>query len=183
MTDVQRTPWLSILIPVYNVADYLNECIQSIINQCDDGVEIIMLDDQSTDNSFAIMKEIAAKSTLQIKAEQNTCNSGISAVRNNLLAAASGNHLWFIDSDDVVTSSAIEELRKIVEIHDPILFYAITVDGIPIRENLRRESKRIEKKAFTGHTTSYVAILLLYFLGSMQKENYIAGQKYSNDLY
>jgi glycosyltransferase involved in cell wall biosynthesis len=120
------TAWLSILIPVYNVEEYLNECIQSVLSQCvlpqhASDIEIILLDDQSTDNSFELMKKIATNTPISIKILQHEKNSGLSAARNSLIAAASGQYVWFLDSDDALTLGAIEQLRKIVSAHSPDL--------------------------------------------------------------
>lgn len=67
-------PWLSVLIPVYNVKDYLDDCFQSVLSQCDANIEIIALDDQSTDGSFEYLQAIAAKSSHPIKILQHTHN-------------------------------------------------------------------------------------------------------------
>ncbi len=141
MTDVLITPWLSILIPVYNVADYLIECVQSLIEQCDDGVEIIMLDDRSTDNSFGIMQAIAANSPISIKLAQLSENQGLSQARNSLAAQATGRYLWFIDSDDVVTPNAINELREITAQHSPDLVLCNYSLWRPHAENSTRKRK------------------------------------------
>lgn len=114
-------PWLSILIPVYNVEKYLAECLVSVLVQCDQGIEVIVLDDQSTDGSFQLAKDIAANSNCTVKVIQQEKNSGISVVRNQLIAAATGTYLWFIDSDDVIDLSAVAQLQAIVQAHAPDL--------------------------------------------------------------
>jgi glycosyltransferase involved in cell wall biosynthesis len=122
------TAWLSILIPVYNVEEYLNECMQSVLSQCvssqgdnDSKIEIILLDDQSTDNSFALMQKIAADALIPIKILQHKKNRGLSAARNSLIAAASGQYAWFLDSDDVLMPGAITQLLNIVKAYSPDL--------------------------------------------------------------
>jgi glycosyltransferase involved in cell wall biosynthesis len=115
------SPWLSILIPVYNVADYLEECLNSVLNQCDNSIEIILLDDKSTDNSLTLAQAIAAKSQTRITIIKREINGGLSAARNRLIAAANGEYLWFLDSDDMMAANAISKLREIVTAHQPDL--------------------------------------------------------------
>ena len=117
----EKSPWLSVLVPVYNVEAYLHECIESVLVQCDEGVEIIILDDQSTDASYQLIGKIAAESKHPLKIIQHEKNSGLSAARNSLIAAATGEYLWFLDSDDALSEGAISQLRKIVEENSPDL--------------------------------------------------------------
>lgn len=114
-------PWLSILIPVYNVAPYVSDCLRSILHQVDSGVEIIALDDCSTDQSLALLQEIAANSPHPILVLKNTENRGLSAARNRLLDAARGDYIWFIDSDDLLAANAINALAQKIRTHRPDL--------------------------------------------------------------
>jgi glycosyltransferase involved in cell wall biosynthesis len=114
-------PWLSILIPVYNVAPYVSDCLQSILQQVDSGVEIIALDDCSTDQSLALLQEIAANGPHPIQVLENPVNLGLSATRNRLLDAARGDYIWFIDSDDLLAANAINALAQTIHTHRPDL--------------------------------------------------------------
>lgn len=114
-------PWLSILIPVYNVAAYLSDCFNSLLMQDLSGVEIIAVDDQSTDHSFAELKNWASSEKLNIKLLQHAQNQGVSAARNTLLDAAQGEYLWFVDPDDVLAANAVHELKEIINQHSPDL--------------------------------------------------------------
>lgn len=120
-SDEVSAPWLSILIPVYNVKPYLDDCFQSILSQVDSGVEIIALDDQSTDDSLAHLQLIAAASTHPITVLQHEQNRGLSAARNTLVKHANGDYVWFIDSDDALHKGALASLRKIVRQQAPDL--------------------------------------------------------------
>lgn len=137
-------PWLSVLIPVYNVKNYLDDCFQSVLSQCDLNIEVIALDDQSTDGSFEYLQTIAAKTSHPIKILQHTQNRGLSAARNSLVAAATGDYVWFIDSDDVLVDGAINQLRKIIGRYSPDLVmcdYQIWRPGIKLhRQKQRKES-------------------------------------------
>lgn len=108
--------WLSILIPVYNVLPYLRECVVSIINQIDgDGVEIILLDDASTDGSFQLCEEICREYDGRIGLLRHPENRGLSAARNTMVEAATGEYVWFVDSDDEIFPGAIKSLRGILD--------------------------------------------------------------------
>ena len=137
-------PWLSILIPVYNVQDYLVECLVSIIRQCDSQIEIILLDDKSTDYSLRVLNEFSATSCQPLKILQHNTNMGLSAARNTLLESAKGDYLWFIDSDDVLADGAISQLKNIVENHSPDLIMCDFMIWRPYEtvapKRLRRES-------------------------------------------
>jgi glycosyltransferase involved in cell wall biosynthesis len=112
--------WLSILVPVYNVEAHLQQCVLSIMSQIDDGVEVILLDDLSTDNSLALAERLAREFP-QIRVLNHLHNQGPSAARNNLLEAAQGTYVWFVDSDDYLYPGAIGALRQVVTRHAPDL--------------------------------------------------------------
>lgn len=114
-------PWLSILIPVYNVRPYLADCFRSVLAQVDAGVEIIVLDDQSTDDSLAYLQQLAAISDHPIIILQHDRNRGLSAARNTLVGYARGTYLWFLDSDDILVEGAVAALRSIIQQHTPDL--------------------------------------------------------------
>ena len=101
---------ISIIIPVYNVENYLAECLNSVVNQTYRDIEIIIVNDGSTDNSFSIIQQY------QLHDERikiiNQENQGLSAARNAGMKVASGDYLWFIDSDDYVAINACEEFVK-----------------------------------------------------------------------
>lgn len=99
---------VSIIVPIYNVEKYLPKCLESIINQTLKDVEIICINDGSTDNSLSILKEYANRdSRIQII---NTQNKGIAAARNFGINVATGEFLGFIDSDDWIDLDFFEKL-------------------------------------------------------------------------
>lgn len=89
---------VSIIVPVYNVAPYLHECIDSIVNQTYSNLEIILVDDGSTDESGQICDAYAAQDH-RIHVIHQT-NGGVSAARNAGIAVATGEYIGFVDSDD-----------------------------------------------------------------------------------
>ena len=103
-------PKVSVIIPIYNVEAYLTECLNSIVNQTFDDIEIILVDDGSTDLSSNIMKEFAQKDSRIIIHSQT--NKGVSAARNSGISLASGEYILFVDSDDSILENSIETIYK-----------------------------------------------------------------------
>lgn len=99
---------LSIIIPVYKVERYLNQCIQSIIDQLHDDIEIILIDDGSPDRCPQMCDEWAGKfGCIRVIHQQN---QGLSMARNNGIEVAKGDYVWFVDSDDWLLSNAIDDV-------------------------------------------------------------------------
>lgn len=144
------SPWVSILIPVHNVAEYLAACIDSVMQQADDGVEVIALDDCSTDGSRALLHTLAARFEGRLCVLAHERNGGLSAARNTLIDAASGTYLWFLDSDDKLLPGAVAELRDIVERHAPELVicdFRVWRERVRLKHRLRGE---LHRKTFDG---------------------------------
>ncbi|WP_462428149.1 glycosyltransferase [Fusobacterium varium] len=102
---------LSIIVPIYNVEDYLEECLKSLYNIKNIKLEIILVNDGSKDNSFKIMekfKEIYPERTVLIDKK----NGGLSSARNAGIKAAAGEYISFIDSDDFVDSDEFEKFFR-----------------------------------------------------------------------
>lgn len=102
------TPLVSIIVPVYNVELYLEQCLESIIQQTFSNLEIIVINDGSTDNSFKIIKEFSNKDSRFIIIDQE--NKGISSARNSGINISSGDYLMFVDSDDWIAPNTVEVL-------------------------------------------------------------------------
>ena len=104
-------PLVSILIPVYNAEKYLEETLDSVISQDYEELEIIILDDGSSDSSFSIISSYALRDH-RIKVERQE-NRGIGECRNRLLSLGRGEFVFFLDSDDILSSSSL--ISKLVE--------------------------------------------------------------------
>ena len=100
---------ISIIIPVYNVEPYLPQCIESLLSQAYKDFELILVDDGSKDNSLNICEDYAKKDQRVVVAHQE--NSGVSTARNNGLKLAKGEWITFIDSDDWVDKSFLEDFQ------------------------------------------------------------------------
>lgn len=99
---------LSVIVPVYNVEKYLPTCIESILRQTMEELELILVDDGSTDRSSLICDEYA-KTDLRIKVIHQK-NGGLSAARNTGLRSAQGRYISFVDSDDFIRQDMYEVL-------------------------------------------------------------------------
>lgn len=99
---------VSVIIPVYNVEPYLRECLDSVVNQTLKEIEIICVDDGSTDDSLKILREYENRDKRVLVYTQ--INSGQSAARNHGLKYATGDYVYFLDSDDYIRSDALELL-------------------------------------------------------------------------
>lgn len=100
---------VSIIVPIYNVAEYLPKCLDSLINQTLKEIEIICIDDKSTDTSVEILKDYEKKDN-RIKVIYNEQNQGTGTSRNKGLEIAKGEYIGFIDSDDWVSLDYFESL-------------------------------------------------------------------------
>lgn len=99
---------ISIIIPAYNAASYIEDCINSVISQTKKELEIIIINDGSTDNTLEIVKKYKDK---RIKLF-TTKNNGIGKTRNTGLKKAQGKYIFFLDSDDYIAKDAMENLYK-----------------------------------------------------------------------
>lgn len=98
---------VSIIVPVFNVEKYLKEALESVVNQTYKNIEIICVNDGSTDNSMQILEEYIAKDTrIRILTQQN---KGLSAARNTGLKEANGEYIYFLDSDDYFDLEVVEK--------------------------------------------------------------------------
>lgn len=120
-TAAAHQPWLSILVPVYNVQPYVEECLSSILMQLKDtaDVELILLDDKSTDGSVDLCLRVVADFGSNVTLLHHAKNRGLSAARNSMLDVARGDYVWFVDSDDKILPGAIKALRAIVKTERP----------------------------------------------------------------
>lgn len=106
-------PKISVIVPIYNVEKYLENCINSIIVQTLEDIEIILINDGSTDKSYEIINKYKAIDSRIIVI--NKKNSGVSAARNSGLKVSRGEYIAFIDSDDWIEQNMLEKLHKLGE--------------------------------------------------------------------
>ena len=138
--------WLSVLIPVYNVEKYLACCINSVLSQDCSGVEIILLNDCSTDSSLVEAKKLQDQSPELVRIVEHEENRGLSAARNSLLEHATGEYVWYFDSDDLLLDGAIASLAKVSDAHSPdcIMFdYFRISEASKYPSSINKISKRV----------------------------------------
>lgn len=107
-------PKISVIIPVYNTEKYLRECLDSVVNQTLEDIEIICVDDCSTDSSPDILREYAECDD-RIKIITHEQNKKQAAVKKSGVALASGQYIWFVDSDDTIALDGCEKAFKLAE--------------------------------------------------------------------
>ncbi|HHU48190.1 MAG TPA: glycosyltransferase, partial [Clostridiales bacterium] len=126
-------PLVSIIIPVYNVEPYLEHCLESIINQTYKNLQIIIVNDGSTDNSPAICDKFAEKDNRIVVIHKK--NGGVSSARNVGLGISQGSYILFVDSDDWIETDMVEHLINIsIETNvDVVLFGIYNEDYIQMK--------------------------------------------------
>ena len=153
-------PRISIVVPVCNVEPYLRECLDSVVNQTLPAIEIVCVDDASTDGSAAILGEYAAKDA-RIRVITYAENQGASQIRKRGVMSAVGDYILFLDSDDYLDRRACEVLLEQMEKHRvDILHFGTRVINAgnstdrrveSIREFSRPHGGRLEgKEVFDG---------------------------------
>ena len=103
---------VSIIVPVYNVAKYIERCLLSVLNQTWQDLEVILVNDCTPDNSMEIARRVVAshpRGTV-VRCLEHEENRGLSAARNTGISASVGDYLYFLDSDDYISANAIELL-------------------------------------------------------------------------
>ena len=103
-----KNPLITVIVPVCNVAKYLRRCLDSVISQTYQNLEIICVDDGSTDHSSEICEQYALKDE-RVKVFHQE-NQGVSAARNKGLDMVAGEYITFVDSDDYIQSDMLERL-------------------------------------------------------------------------
>lgn len=105
------TPWLSIIVPVFNVQGFLKDALESIFSQIDGSVEVVLVDDGSTDNSRSVIDHYAQRTSVIVHRQ---CNLGLGAARNVGIGLASGEYIWFVDSDDLIAAESVSALKSLI---------------------------------------------------------------------
>lgn len=119
-------PKITIIVPVYNVEKYLKECLDSLVSQTIDNIEVICINDGSTDNSKEILEDYQNRYSF-VKVINHEKNKGLSAARNTGIKNATGEYILFVDSDDFILHEACEKLYKYAKKTDSdVVFYNLT---------------------------------------------------------
>ena len=135
LTKNPSMPRISVLIPVYNAENFLDESINSLLNQSFDDFELICVNDGSRDNSLKMLNGFAKKDE-RVKVF-NKENGGCGSARNRALDEASGEYIYFFDPDDLLPSDTFEEVYKsaVFNLVDMVIFKANIFDENGIRDD------------------------------------------------
>ena len=135
----EKIPTISVVIPMYNAENYIEECLNSLLNQTLKNFEVIVVDDCSTDNSLAVAENMTSKFSAQNKSLiviTLSKNSGCPGIpRNTALNFAKGKYIYFLDSDDFLDKTALEDFYNVAEkfradvVHSEKCFVYEEVDG------------------------------------------------------
>ena len=110
------SPKISVIVPMYNTEKYITQCLESVLAQTFKDFELIVIDDCSTDNSVKIVERFADKFNGRLQLIKQKKNNGSPGpLRNKGIKLAKGEYITFLDSDDLFTDTALEELFKIAE--------------------------------------------------------------------
>jgi glycosyltransferase involved in cell wall biosynthesis len=148
---VGRTgPRVSVVIPVFNSAAYLPQCLSSVSGQSLRDIEIICVDDGSTDGSAPMIQDVATRDQ-RVKYHFQE-NQGAGAARNRGLSLASGSWIYFLDSDDSITPNALEDLYRWGEANSLDVVYFDSVGKAPFTRGpiSAFHKKRLEERTFEG---------------------------------
>lgn len=127
-------PLISIIVPIYNAEKYLSECLESLLNQTYSNLEIICINDGSTDNSLKIINSYAQKDS-RIKVYSQS-NQGVSKTRNFGIENANGEYIMFMDSDDTCSLNTIETSLELARANDSDL----VINFLDLRWELNQKS-------------------------------------------
>lgn len=171
---MQNSPFFSIVMPVYNVEEYLPQAVESILAQTFSDFELILVDDCSPDASGALCDRYA-QSDARVVVHHLTENGGLSNARNQGIKAACGAYITFVDSDDYVTDDLLQTVYDSLQKNraDAVVFgmvedyfdangtllksYTISSDKdlyITDRETLRKEVIELERRTLLGYSTN-----------------------------
>lgn len=135
-------PLISIIVPVYNADKYLYNCLYSLVNQTYKNIEIIVINDGSTDNSEQIIKKFKYKYKNVIALYED--NKGVSYARNKGIELAKGKYLMFVDSDDYVSTTIIEEMYNVMIEKNVNLVQCDFVKGKDLKYKFKKNMGKIE---------------------------------------
>lgn len=122
MVQVEHSLTVSIVIPVFAVSDYIERCITSVMSQTYDRIECIIVDDASPDDSITKCEHLISnyEGPIRFTILHHEHNCGLSASRNTSTNAASGEYVFYFDSDDELTPDCIEKMLKPIQ-NDPTI--------------------------------------------------------------
>lgn len=145
---------VSVIIPVYNAEKYIDRCLNCVCSQSYRDLEIILVNDGSTDTSHAICVK-HAKNDARIKIIDKK-NGGPGDARNAALAVASGEYIQFVDADDILLHDATEKLVHAMDTNDMVIaHYNLCIQNNKVDKGLIKEDAAMEREAFLAALVRY----------------------------
>ena len=178
-----NSPLVSVIVPVYNVAPYLEQCLDSIVNQTYRNLEIILVDDGSTDESGAICDRYAEQDgRIQVVHKEN---GGQSSARNVALDMITGEWVLFVDSDDWIELNTLELLFEQKDEHADLVEFGwnfIYRDSNKVFLNEACVMSGIDALKLLVHTDIYMGLMAnkLFKASYLQKSRFISGRYYED---
>ena len=128
---MEMNPKVSVIIPIHNAEQYLKECLESVVNQTQKEIEIICVNDASTDASASILDQYAAQDS-RIKIITYSTNKSASQARKDAVLDSTGQYIMFLDADDSLELSACKSLSNMMDKYKvDILQFGTFVDALP----------------------------------------------------
>lgn len=173
---------ITIGLPTYNVEPYIEKCINSIIDQRMDGIEILVVDDCCTDNSITIVEQIkkARQEDIAIKVINHKENKGVGEARNTIIKHANGKYLYFLDPDDFIEPGSMQLLYEYAEkYYSEVTYGSISAwkNGQLIKFKQYPPMQFLEENSFASYVygsiyeTIFTSSINILFLTSFIREN------------
>ena len=121
----------SVIVPVYNVEKYINECLSSLINQTYKNIEIVVINDGSSDNSLSLIEEYSRIDDRIRVIDQK--NMGLGYTRNVGIDNAVGDYILFVDSDDYISLNTCEEIEAVLSYNNEVDIIAVSYTHLGLR--------------------------------------------------
>jgi len=151
---MKAQPLISVIMPCYNSEDYIEEAIESILNQTYNNIEVIIADDCSTDKSFDLIKRYTKKDK-RVRCFKNKKNIGCTKTLNKLIEQTKGQYIARMDADDISFEDRIEKQFKLLTKHnyDVLGTNIIFIDSLGNKKNNRRYRNNIKSENPLAHPT------------------------------
>lgn len=172
-------PMVSVIVPAYNTADYIETCLFSIIEQTYKNIEIIIINDGSTDNTKSIIS-VFAQYDSRIKII-NQKNQGVGNAKNNGLKIAQGKYIMFVDSDDYIDKKLIQECLRKASTAEIVIWGAFSVKNNKIKQGIysinkipaKFKNKVLQFSEFKPHIFKFLTVAWgkLYNAEMLKKNN------------
>lgn len=190
------TPKVSIIVPVYNLENYIEQCVHSLLVQSYQNIEIILVDDGSRDNSLSLITQLAAEDSRIVYTSQP--NGGAAKARNTGLSLATGEFISFVDGDDMLSPEVISDNIGYFE-DDTIDWVAFSIRRVDVEGDYIRTEKevysdfvirgneRLSSESFVPYyyqrRLSGVACAAIYRKSSIYSISFVEGKYYEDGIY